>query len=490
MDEIITKIRKNKYILMCHVISYVAVMLFTSTYFFELDLYSLGKYIAIVVLFLVFLQFEFFFCRKDLPAKREFKLGVVYYVCRLAAVMVFYFLAPSKYEGLIFLVLMLLFAVESTLVISFVPYDDRGRRSGCYAGFALLYGMVSLIILISLLSTGQIGIKSFLRELSVICTVILILIIICEIIASIWNAFEARLFAQNRAVSDLNEANKTLHEHQEKISKVNELLGVQKIELQVTNKKINRSHDEMSVQNEISSNIAASLGKEDLLQQVTKIMHIRLDLDMVMVVLEPDNSLLVPGEEPQGRFAAISTSLGEDFEKAVLDSVHKTDLRELLLLSKTYIQNSGTDTLKFFKYLSAEQELPSVICLPIFKQEERLGTLIVGKNKENAFMDSRAFYENIASQLSIGISNARLYAKMNDMAIRDGLTRIYNRRHLSELLNEYLMEAMKRRVPVSLALFDIDKFKMVNDTYGHQCGDAVICHVATLLNKGHWLMAE
>ena len=70
------------------------------------------------------------------------------------------------------------------------------------------------------------------------------------------------------------------------------------------------------------------------------------------------------------------------------------------------------------------------------------------------------------------------------MAIRDGLTRIFNRRHLSELLNEYLGEAVKRKAPVSLALFDIDKFKMVNDTYGHQCGDAVIRYVATLLNRG------
>ena len=192
----------------------------------------------------------------------------------------------------------------------------------------------------------------------------------------------------------------------------------------------------------------------------------------------------MPGEVPHGRFVSISTTMGEGYKEALLDSIMNTELQELLLLSKTYIQNTTTDSIRFFKNIPEEMQLPSIICLPIFDKEDRLGTLVVGKNKEDAFMDSRAFYENISSQLCIGISNARLYAKMNDMAIRDGLTRIYNRRHLNVLLNEYIKEAMARKVPVSLALFDIDKFKMINDTYGHQCGDEVIRHVAKLLNRG------
>ena len=127
--------------------------------------------------------------------------------------------------------------------------------------------------------------------------------------------------------------------------------------------------------------------------------------------------------------------------------------------------------------------MPSVICLPIIgKEEARYGTLIVMKNKINVFMDGAAFYQNIAGQISLGVSNAMLYEQMNDMAKRDGLTRIYNRGYLNELLNVYLQEAMQKKTGVTLALFDIDKFKMVNDTYGHQCGDEAIKHVSRLLN--------
>ncbi len=98
---------------------------------------------------------------------------------------------------------------------------------------------------------------------------------------------------------DLNEANEALQQQQEKIEKINEKLGNQKIKLQAANKRINRSHDEMSVQNEISSSIAASPKRDELLNKVANILHLRLDLDLVMIIMEEDNSLLVPGEEPK-----------------------------------------------------------------------------------------------------------------------------------------------------------------------------------------------
>ncbi len=120
----------------------------------------------------------------------------------------------------------------------------------------------------------------------------------------------------------------------------------------------------------------------------------------------------------------------------MIESIEHTDMSEILRMTQTYIQNNVTDSVQLFTKLEGKQELPSVVCLPIRNQEERLGTLFVGKNKENTFMDYRAFYENIASQISIGVANARLYAKMNDMAIRDDLTRIYNRRHLTELIKK------------------------------------------------------
>ncbi|MCH5265325.1 MAG: sensor domain-containing diguanylate cyclase [Lachnospiraceae bacterium] len=505
MRRELKNLRKNRYIMLAHQGLYGAVGLFTIIGYFVPETVSLpnsllntaeagSRYVEketitlpYLLVILAALVLMVLMESASYKGKKHFlegdRIGPVYHVCRLTFATVFSFILQDSQNGLLFFALILFFAIET---VFYVPFDELIKRVGFYAVFTLIYVILSMTITMAmgfLYQDNKISIPLLFRELMLDIVMVLAVVAIGEVLANIWNYFEGHLMMQNRAMEDLNEANEVLKEHQEKIKKTNEMLGMQKIELQTANKKINRAHDEMSVQNEISSIIATSLEKEELLQNITRIMQIRLDMDWVMVILEPDNSLLVPGEEPKGRFVAMSSSLGQEFEEEIMDSINKTELKKLLSLSQTYIQNSVTDTIKFFKYLEEEKEPASMLCLPIIKQDERLGTLVVGKNRENAFMDSRVFYENIASQLSIGISNAALYAKMNDMAIRDGLTRIYNRRYLTEQLDTYLAEAIKQKVPVSLALFDIDKFKMVNDTYGHQCGDEVIRYVATLLNR-------
>lgn len=484
MEAEIQKTWNNKYIFLLHMAIEAALILFCITYFFSEDDFLIQKYVvvaAIALLSAIIQILNYIGKRKFLT--KETRRGNIYFFVRPLLALVFYYMATTKAEGNIFLILMILLFTE---LIFFTAMSELLKRVIIYFLFLGAYGIVSVAMCAVLIQDkdSRVTLPVGVREVALVCVVLILLIIIGEILAVMWAYFEKRILKQNRALEDLNEVNEELHEQQEKINRVNEKLGIQKIELQAANKKINRSHDEMSVQNEISSAIASSIEREEMLRRVASIMQIRLDMDMVAIIMEEDNSLLVPGEEPEGRFVALATVLGETYEKNLLDSVYETDLKEMLLMTQTYIQNTTTDSVKLFARMTEEQELPSLICLPIMNQEERLGTLVVGKNRINVFMDSRAFYENIASQLSIGIANARLYAKMNDMAIRDGLTRIYNRRHLTELLNDFLSDAMARKVPVTLALFDIDKFKMVNDTYGHQCGDEVIRYVATLLNKG------
>jgi diguanylate cyclase (GGDEF)-like protein len=73
--------------------------------------------------------------------------------------------------------------------------------------------------------------------------------------------------------------------------------------------------------------------------------------------------------------------------------------------------------------------------------------------------------------------------ELSRMAITDGLTGLYNRRHMEDRLREMFEHSTRLHEPLSCVMFDLDHFKSVNDTYGHQAGDEVLKQLAALLRE-------
>jgi diguanylate cyclase (GGDEF)-like protein len=89
----------------------------------------------------------------------------------------------------------------------------------------------------------------------------------------------------------------------------------------------------------------------------------------------------------------------------------------------------------------------------------------------------------IADHLAVGIGNARLFKRVEEQAITDDLTGLYNRRHLDERLEREVQMARRNGDQVSLVLLDLDHLKRINDTFGHPVGDAVLRHVGATLRE-------
>jgi two-component system, cell cycle response regulator len=70
--------------------------------------------------------------------------------------------------------------------------------------------------------------------------------------------------------------------------------------------------------------------------------------------------------------------------------------------------------------------------------------------------------------------------QMSESALRDGLTRAYNKRYFSERVESELQYSLRHATPLSLIFLDIDHFKAINDQHGHQAGDHVLVQLATL----------
>jgi diguanylate cyclase (GGDEF)-like protein len=72
--------------------------------------------------------------------------------------------------------------------------------------------------------------------------------------------------------------------------------------------------------------------------------------------------------------------------------------------------------------------------------------------------------------------------QMYESALRDGLTKAFNKKYFTDRLESEFTFATRHASPLALVLFDIDHFKKVNDTYGHQAGDHVLSEISTLLS--------
>jgi len=87
----------------------------------------------------------------------------------------------------------------------------------------------------------------------------------------------------------------------------------------------------------------------------------------------------------------------------------------------------------------------------------------------------------IAGHVAAAWDNVQLYQRMREMATRDELTGLWNRRHLAEQLDREIQRARRYGHPFAVALVDIDDFKAYNDAHGHLGGDEVLRQIAELL---------
>jgi len=81
------------------------------------------------------------------------------------------------------------------------------------------------------------------------------------------------------------------------------------------------------------------------------------------------------------------------------------------------------------------------------------------------------------------LENARLYARIQILAITDGLTGLYNHRHFFDELHREMTRARRQDMPLSLLMLDLDHFKQFNDTFGHLRGDELLRAVARVLRE-------
>jgi diguanylate cyclase (GGDEF)-like protein len=123
------------------------------------------------------------------------------------------------------------------------------------------------------------------------------------------------------------------------------------------------------------------------------------------------------------------------------------------------------------------------IGFPLMVGGSALGVLGVRPLETDLAPDRRRVIEAAAALLAVSVKNAQLFREVRENSVRDPLTACFTRAHALEIIDAELRRARRSQSPVSMIMFDLDRFKDVNDRYGHLCGDAALSAIGKRMRE-------
>jgi diguanylate cyclase (GGDEF)-like protein len=116
------------------------------------------------------------------------------------------------------------------------------------------------------------------------------------------------------------------------------------------------------------------------------------------------------------------------------------------------------------------------ICFPMIAAGEAVGVFGVGSEPPLSEVE-KAVVNGVAPLLAVSVKNAQRFHALLESTVHDGLTGCANRAHAMAVIDGELSRSRRAKMPLSVIMFDLDRFKEINDQFGHLCGDAVLSAV-------------
>lgn len=238
----------------------------------------------------------------------------------------------------------------------------------------------------------------------------------------------------------------------------------------------NATHNKIFV--EISKYLTSTLAPQSILQKAFEQFRHVIDYSSISILLFDDidheyHLIIQPGQTIN---KAYRKRLVSDISQIISEYPVKSELTEDALHRPT-IFKPHRETAK------AASTFKSSLHLPVIIGDKVAGLIHLARRSEDPF-SSRDL--DVTSQFTgifvTSIKNAQIHKRTEKLAFTDPLTGLYNHRYFQETLSQEFLRTARYSKSLSLMIIDIDFFKKFNDDYGHQAGDRVLRHVATIFN--------
>ncbi len=241
-----------------------------------------------------------------------------------------------------------------------------------------------------------------------------------------------------------------------------------------------REASEVAVYHELGKALTSTLQLDQVLRTI---------MEKIDQFLRPDTwSLLLVDESRQELYFEIAIGRGAQALKDMRIKIGQGIAGWVAQTGKQAIVPDTSKDTRFFSKVDEKtrMETRSVVAVPVRFRDQCLGVIeLVNCVGPDGFGGrDLALLEALADYAAIAIENARHVQRIHELTITDDCTTLYNARHLNFMLETEIYRARRYDYEFSLIFIDLDRFKLVNDTYGHLTGSKLLAEIGEMV-KSH-----